>query len=64
MIMVDMSRDELRKYRTIFSEFFSELNLENGVFLTSKLQSQTYFNEWKNTMPFYQNVEKNGVMYA
>lgn len=64
MIMVDMSREELRKYRTQFSSFFSDINLANGVFLTSKLQSLQYFNEWKNTMPFYQNVEKEGIMYA
>lgn len=64
MIMVDMEREELKKYRRMISKFFSELNLENGVFLTSKLQSQPFFNEWKNVMPFYQNVLKEGVMYA
>lgn len=64
MIMVDMSREELSNYRMIFSEFFSDMNLENGVFLTSKLQSKPYFNEWQHAMPFYQNVMKEGVMYA
>jgi len=64
MIMVDISREELRKHRMQFSSFFSDVNLEYGVFLTSKLQSLQYFNEWKNTMPFYQNVEKEGIMYA
>ena len=64
MIMVDMSREELSKYRMTFSEFFSDMNLENGVFLTSKLQSKPYFNEWQHAMPFYQNVMKEGVMYA
>ena len=63
MIMVDMSREELQKYRTVFSKFFSDINLENEVFLTSKLQSQSYFNEWQNAMPFYQNVIKEGVVY-
>ncbi len=64
MIMVDMSREELSRYRMIFSKFFSDINLENGVFLTSKLQSQSYFNDWQHVMPFYQNVIKEGVMYA
>lgn len=64
MIMVDMSREELRKHRVEFSEFFSNMNLENGVFLTSKLQSLQYFNEWKNVMPFYQNIIREGIMYA
>ena len=56
MIMVDMDREELRKYRRVISEYFSELNIQNGVFLTSKLQSEPYFNEWKKAMPFYQNI--------
>lgn len=64
MIMVDMSREELKMYRSLVSEFFSEINLENGVFLTSKLQSKPYFNEWQHAMPFYQNVIKEGVLYA
>lgn len=64
MIMVDMSREELSQYRTIFSEFFSDINLENGMFLTSKLQSKSYFNEWQHVIPFYQNVIKEGVMYS
>lgn len=64
MIMVDMSREELNKYRIMFSKFFSDMNLENGVFLTSKLQSKTYFEQWKTTMPFYQNVIKEGIVYA
>lgn len=64
MIMVDMSREELNQYRTVFSEFFSNINLENEVFLTSKLQSKSYFNQWQNVMPFYQNVMREGIMYA
>ena len=64
MIMVDMNREELSRYRMIFSKFISDINLENGVFLTSKLQSQSYFNDWQHVMPFYQNVIKEGVMYA
>lgn len=64
MIMVDMSREELNKYRVMFSNFFSDMNLENGVFLTSKLQSKPYFEQWQTTMPFYQNIMREGVMYA
>ena len=64
MILVDMTREELSKYRTVFSNFFSDINLENGVFVTSNLQSKAYFNKWQHAMPFYQNVLREGVMYA
>ena len=64
MIMVDMSREELRKYRAMYSELFSDINLENGVFLTSKLQSKEYFEKWQYAMPFYQNILREGIKYA
>lgn len=63
MIMVDMPRDELYKYRKLMTDFCANLDLENNVFLSPKLQSVPFFNEWKNTLPFYQNVIKDGVLY-
>ena len=64
MIMVDMSPDELAKYRWDLSCFCADLNVENDVLITSKLQSYQVFEQWKNTLPFYKNVLKDGVMYA
>lgn len=64
MIMVDMDPEELVKYRRQISSFAAELDMENDVFLTPKLQSLSFFNQWKGAMPFYQNVLKDGVVYA
>jgi len=64
MIMVDMSREELAEYRRVINDFCTDLDLQYSVLLSSKLQSKPFFNEWKNTLPFYQNVIKEGVMYV
>lgn len=64
MIMVDMEPEELKAYRKKMIPFIANLNLENDVFMVSKLQSLSFFNKWKDAMPFYQNVLKDGVMYA
>ena len=64
MIMVDMDREELVRYRRKMSNFCADLDLEYNVLLASKLQSESFFNEWKGALPFYQNVIKDGVMYA
>ena len=64
MIMVDMSREELAAYRRIINDFCTDLDLQYGVLLSSKLQSKPFFNEWGNALPFYQNVVKEGVVYA
>ena len=64
MIMVDMEREELRKYRNQICNFVADLNLVNDVFIVETLQSVSFFNKWKGAMPFYQNVLKEGVLYA
>lgn len=64
MIMVDMTKEELSKYRTLLNNFCADLDLENNVLLSPKLQSLSFFNEWKQVLPFYQNVVKEGVLYA
>lgn len=64
MIMVDMQQEELSKYRWDFSCFCADLNVENNVLITSKLQSAPVFEKWKNTLPFYKNVLKDGITYA
>lgn len=63
MIMVDMPREELYKYRSLMSTFCADLDLKNSVLLSPKLQSIQFFNKWKNALPFYQNVIKDGVLY-
>lgn len=64
MIMVDMSCEDLVKYRRKMNDFCADLDLQYNVLLVSKLQSQPFFDEWVNSLPFYQNVLKDGVMYA
>lgn len=64
MIMVDMSREELVKYRKIINNFCADLDLQYNVLLSSKLQSRSFFDKWEQALPFYQNVMKDGVMYA
>ncbi len=64
MIMIDMNREELGKYRRLVSDFCTDLDLQYNVLLSPKLQSRPFFDEWNNALPFYKNVIKDGVMYA
>ncbi len=64
MVMVNMSREELVAYKPSLSQFCAELDLEYGVVLSVKLQSKSFFDQWVGALPFYQNVLKDGVMYA
>ncbi len=62
MIMVDLPPEELSRYRKKMTYFCADLNVDNGVFITPKLQSLPLFEQWKGTLPFYQNVEREGIV--
>ena len=64
MIMVDMTREELAAYKRVINDYCTDLDLQYGILLSSKLQSRPLFNEWKDTLPYYKNVEREGIMYA
>ena len=61
MIMVDMPPEELNKYRRKITYFCADLNVDNSVFISPKLQSVPLFEQWKTVLPFYQNVIREGV---
>lgn len=64
MIMIDKSREELVGYRRIVNDLCTDIDLDYNVVITPKLQSVSFFEEWKNTLPFYQNIIKDGVAYV
>ena len=61
MIMVDLPPEELARYREIVIDYCVDLNIEHLVVIMPKLQSLSLFEQWKNALPFYQNVIKEGV---
>ena len=63
MIMVDIPPEKLGWYRGSISEYCASLNLEYGVFIAPILQSTAMFIEWKKYMPFYANVEREGIAF-
>lgn len=64
MIVVDMTQEELCKYRWDLSCCCSNVNIENGVFTAAVLVSEAMLEKWKYDMPFYANVIKEGIVYA
>lgn len=64
MALVDMSREELASYRRAVSDFSSTLDLQYGVLLSIKLQDTETFNRYANTLPFFQNVVREGISVA
>ena len=61
MLMIDMPLEELRKKRKQITHFCADINVENGIFISPKLQSIELFDKWKDVLPFYKNVETEGI---
>ncbi|MEI6132630.1 MAG: nucleotidyltransferase domain-containing protein [Bacillota bacterium] len=60
-IILDLTRDEIRKYRKKVSKLSSDIGLEYNLFVSTSLQSKSEFDFYKNDLPFFQNVLKDGV---
>ena len=64
MILVNMTQAELQKLRYQWNQFGTSLDLRYGVVTSMLLQDAETFYKWKDVLPFYQNVLKEGVRYV
>lgn len=59
-----VNREDLFKYKKLIIQVTSRLRLENDVVITAALKDKKTFEQYKNALPFYQSVLKNGVKIA
>ena len=64
MILADVKREELSKYKKTFIALTSELGLEHDIVITVTLRDSETFNRYLDAVPFYANVKKEGIRIA
>ncbi len=65
MAKLHLTAEEIRAYRPRVSELASELGLKYDVLISVKLQDKAMFDRYLKILPFYQNVDSDGVsIYA
>lgn len=64
MVLADVTREELSKYKTSFVKLTSELGLENDIVVTVTLKDKYTFEKYIEAVPFYQSVQKEGIPIA
>ncbi len=64
MMVVDMTYDDIKKIRSKISEIASDLSLKYDVTVSLKLQPKDIFYRYKDVVPFYKNVLKEGIRYS
>lgn len=61
MIILNCNMDEIKKLRSKTAEMSSDISLEQGVFLSVLLRDKKHFDENADILPFYRNIEKEGI---
>jgi len=64
MILTDLNEEELIEYRDKLWDLAYDIELENNVILSPLVKNIDKFNYWLNALPFYMNVEKEGVILS
>jgi len=62
MILTDLTDDEIIEYRTKVWDFAYDIELENDIILSILVKNIDKFNKRVNIIPFYMNVQKEGVV--
>ena len=61
MILLNCSPEEILVYRRAVSVLASEISLENGIEVSLLLKDRETYEQWLDTLVFYQNVEREGL---
>lgn len=63
MILTDLTDDEIVKYRSKIIEIAYEIEWDNvfEITISPLLKNINTYNYWLETLPFYINVQKEGV---
>ena len=66
MILTDLSDDEIVKYREKIWDFAYDIEYDNGfdITLSPLVKNIDKFNYWLEALPFYMNVQKEGVVLS
>lgn len=64
MVLANLPREELSKYKKPIIKLTSELGLENDIVITVTLKDVETFNRYLGSVPFYDAVKKEGIPIA
>lgn len=62
LILTNTTASETQKYKKQLSRILSRLSLEYNIILSMFLIDKESYIHWLPAMPFYQNIEKDGIV--
>lgn len=61
MILADVQPEEISHYADEIYDITYDFEMRYGIEINPSVQSIQIYDSWKNTYPFFMNVEKDGV---
>lgn len=62
MILTTLTDDEIDKIETDIFDLAFEYQMKYGVDISVIIKNEEHFNYWLGALPFYDNVQKEGVL--
>lgn len=62
MILTPLSDEEIEHVENEIFDLAYDLELESGVIINPVLENEAHYKYWLGALPFYDNVEKEGVV--
>ena len=63
MILTDLNRDQLSDISKVVLDISDTLFWKYGAVISVHSQNYAFFKEWVSHLPFYRNVETEGIRY-
>ena len=64
MVVVDCRTEDLHRFRHMLTDVSSHLSLEYGVTVSVAMADTESFNRYGNFLPFYININREGIKIA
>ena len=62
MILTDLNSEEIEKFRDLISDIAFDIELEKEIIISPVIKNIDVFNSRINVIPFYTNVQKEGIV--
>ena len=62
MILTPLSKEEIEQVENHIFDLAFDLELESGIVINPVLENEAHYTYWLGALPFYNNVEKEGIV--
>ena len=64
MILTHPSKEEIELVENSIFNLAFDLELESGIVINPVLENEAHYRYWLGALPFYDNVEKEGIVFV